>query len=101
MLRIEYPRERCSGEAPPEPAQTVIERRHRARVHRRASRTAPRPARRSLAKYSGASSDEKWPPSSGEFHRTIFRYRSCAQARGDFSMSRGYMVIAEGTSTRS
>src|SRR5882757_1404800 len=73
----------------------------RRRVHRLAASTAARPSCRSLTKYSGTSSDGKCPPVSGDLHRTICRYRSCAQVRGHFSMSRGYTLSADGTSTRS
>jgi hypothetical protein len=54
-----------------------------------AASTAARPSCRSLTKYSGTSSDGKCPPVSGSLHRTICRYRSCAQGRGLFSMSQG------------
>jgi len=40
-------------------------------------------------------------PGSGDLHRTICLNRSVPRARGNFSMSRGYTLSADGTSTRS
>lgn len=69
----------------------------RLRPHRRGLRS-DRPAggqhcREALVQISdeipGNLQRREMPPVSGDLRRTIFRYRSCAQGRGHFSMSRG------------
>lgn len=58
-------------------------------AHRLAVTTAARPSCKSFTKWSGTSNDGKCPPVSGAFHRTICRYRSCAQGAGTSRCRRG------------